>query len=317
MSDPFIRYLTAKRTVDDRALNRPVWQRLVQALPGATASTAPRLLEIGAGIGTMIERLIDWRLVTTASMTAIDASAASIAAAREGLPVWAGQRGLVTQYQPTTARRSILHIANDDLRLAVELEAIDLADFIAREQGRQTWDLLLAHAVLDLLNLPTTIPPLVNLVHPGGLLYLTINFDGGTLLQPTIDRDLDDLIECRYHRTMDERVIAGRPSGDSRTGRRLFGHLRAAGATILAAGSSDWVVFAGPAGYPGDEAFFLHFIIDTMHSALANDPVIEPARLAAWITQRHAQIERGELVYVAHQLDLLAERTHPPLGQER
>jgi len=36
---------------------------------------------------------------------------------------------------------------------------------------------------------------------------------------------------------------------------------------ILDAGSSDWVIFAGPQGYPSDEAYFLHFIIHTIGTA--------------------------------------------------
>jgi len=65
------------------------------------------------------------------------------------------------------------------------------------------------------------------------------------------------------------------------------------------------VVFAGPEGYPGDEAYFLHDIINTMHTALANHPELDADRFARWAQQRHAQIEDGSLVYIAHQLDLL------------
>jgi hypothetical protein len=104
---------------------------------------------------------------------------------------------------------------------------------------------------------------------------------------------------------MDQRITAGRLSGDSRTGRHLFDHLRAAGAELLDAGGSDWVVFAGPNGYPGDEAYFLHFILHTIHSALEGHPDLDAARFADWIARRHAQVDQGGLVYIAHQLDFL------------
>src|SRR5262249_9484522 len=116
------------------------------------------------------------------------------------------------------------------------------------------------------------------------------------------------------HQTMDRRLIAGKPSGDSRTGRHLFAHLRAAGAEVLAAGSSDWVVFASANGYHADEAYFLHFIIHTVHSALTGHPDVDPGRLADWIAQRHAQVEQGTLVYIAHQLDVLG-RVPKSLGE--
>jgi hypothetical protein len=102
---------------------------------------------------------------------------------------------------------------------------------------------------------------------------------------------------------MDERLTAGKPSGDSRTGRHLFAHLRSAGAEILASGSSDWIVFPSPSGYPQDEAYFLHFMIHTIYTALQGVPELDPTHLESWAAERHVQIERGELLYIAHQLD--------------
>jgi hypothetical protein len=55
--------------------------------------------------------------------------------------------------------------------------------------------------------------------------------------------------------------MVGAPSGDSPTGRPLFAQLRATDVEVRAAGSSDWVVFAGSNGYAADEAYFLHCII--------------------------------------------------------
>ncbi|MEZ4708993.1 MAG: hypothetical protein R3A44_17435 [Caldilineaceae bacterium] len=59
-----------------------------------------------------------------------------------------------------------------------------------------------------------------------------------------------------------------------------------------------WVVFGQPdergklGFYPADEAYFLHFIIDTMRGALDGDTALESARFARWIEQRHQQIGR-------------------------
>ena len=50
----FVRYLLSKRTIDDRALNHEVWQALASFLEGREHC---RILELGAGIGTMVERL--------------------------------------------------------------------------------------------------------------------------------------------------------------------------------------------------------------------------------------------------------------------
>ena len=133
------------------------------------------------------------------------------------------------------------------------------------------------------------------------------------MIEPTFD----ELVVRLYHRTMDERVTSGKPSGDSCTGRRLFMQLRNIGANILAAGASDWVVFPRSGGYPEDEAYFLHFILHTVEGALRGRPEIDPGELAAWLAARHAQVEGGELVYIAHQMDFFGLAHTPDSSQAR
>jgi hypothetical protein len=41
---------------------------------------------------------------------------------------------------------------------------------------------------------------------------------------------------------------------------------------------------------------------------LQGHPEIDNSLFEAWIAQRHAQIEAGTLVYIAHQLDFLGRR---------
>jgi hypothetical protein len=120
-----------------------------------------------------------------------------------------------------------------------------------------------------------------------------------------IDAELDPRIEILYHRTMDERRTRGSPSGGSHTGRQLLSLLLEMDIDVLAAGSSDWVVFPQNSAYLADEAYFLHFIVHTIDGALRGHPELDPPDFESWIQTRHAQIERGELTYIAHQLDLL------------
>ncbi|MBP7693215.1 MAG: class I SAM-dependent methyltransferase [Anaerolineales bacterium] len=275
----FVRYLAAKKTVDDRALNGPVWETLARCLPAGPL----RVLEVGAGIGTMVERVRERGLLAQADYLALDEQAANVAAGRERLA------GAAPQFR-------------------LDWQVGDLLEFAARPAQRGAWDLLIAHAVLDLLDLPTALPRLLKVLRPGGLFYFTLNFDGATLFQPELDPAFDAQIEALYHATMDARLTAGRRSGDSRTGRHLFEHLRRAGAEILAAGSSDWVVFASAGRYPADEAYFLRFILHTLAGALRDHPDLDAARFAAWVAARQAQIARGELVYIAHQLDFVGRR---------
>jgi SAM-dependent methyltransferase len=294
MTFDYARYLAAKTTVDDRALNRHVLAELRRLMPAG----APRVLEVGAGLGTMVARLMDWGVVGAGEYVLLDADRSLLDDSRRWLRDWAAARGLRSDLLPDG-----LHVG--DLRVC--LEHAELGSYLEAAHGAQgvPADVLIANAVLDLVDVPAILPGLLRLLVPGGVYWFTINYDGESIFEP--GHPHDHQVMRAYHRDMDERVRYGRPAGESRTGRRLFQYLRAAGAPALAAGSSDWVVSAGPDGsYPGDEAHFLRSILSTIQNALRSRPDwVEPADLAGWLAGRGRQLAAGELVYIAHQLDFV------------
>jgi len=72
MEYSFQRYLLSKRSVDDRALNGRTWQQFSQTLQSAQQMQNTSLIEIGAGIGTMFQRLTSSGLLRNAEYTALD-----------------------------------------------------------------------------------------------------------------------------------------------------------------------------------------------------------------------------------------------------
>jgi hypothetical protein len=297
-SSPYSHYLLCKRTVDDRALNRHVCERLRKELPSQPREPL-QVLEIGGGLGTMVARLIDWQLIKRAEYTLLDVDAQLLADARAWLASWAKARGLAC----TDENHSVRMRGEPDIDLTVRFVCAEIGDFLDKSPNLPRADLLVANAFLDLVDVPAMLPQLFGLMADGGLYWFTINFDGETILEP---EHADDALFMRvYHRSMDERIRHGRPAGDHRSGRHLFAHLRNAGASILAAGASDWVVHAQPTGYPDGEAQFLRQILDTTTAELGQHPEIPPGALTKWADLRRQQIDRGELVYIAHQLDFV------------
>ncbi len=297
-----VRYLAAKKSVDDRALNRRVWDRLARAL----AEPGPRplqVLEVGAGIGTMVERLLEKGVLPEATYTALDIRGDYLAEARRRLRRFTARQGLAL-----TEGENGLLLSGPGLNWRLNLETRDIFDLNSRKRARPAFDLLIAHAFLDLVDLASTLPLLFSWLRPGGLFYFSLNFDGATILRPPLDPEFDDRVEALYHESMDRRRVQGRPAGSSRTGRRLPALLRTLGARVLARGRSDWRVSPHRGRYPADEAYFLHFILHTIHQALKEDPRLEGGRLAAWIAARQAQVERGELTYLARQWDYLGTK---------
>ncbi|SFL71351.1 hypothetical protein [Geodermatophilus ruber] len=286
MSYPYTRYLAAKKSVDDRALNGRVLADMRRLMPAGAA----QVLEIGAGLGTMVARLLEWRVISAGEYTLLDVDRQLLRDSRAWLGEWATTRGLRAEPLPDGLRLG-------DLR--VRMVAAELGSYLEAGHGEPA-EVLIASAFLDLVDVPAVLPGLLRLLVPGGVYWFTINFDGESIFQP--DHPCDDDIMRAYHRSMNERVRFGRPAGESRTGRYLFRHLRSAGAPALSSGSSDWVVHAGPDGsYPDDEAYFLDSILQTIQDALKDR--VEPADLADWIAVRRRQLASGELLYIAHQFD--------------
>lgn len=297
----FIQYLDDKRSVDDRALNQNVLAALKAHLQGLSTQRDFKVLEVGAGIGSMLARLLDLDVIRTGRYDAIEINAALVGEAHSRLARYAERRSLSIE----SAETGVMIIRSNQHDLQVDFSIADILDFIRDGRAVASYDLLIAHAVLDLLDLHTVLPGLLQTLNPGGIFYFTLNFDGITHFEPPIDPQFDRAISSLYHDTMDQRTVAGHPSGDHQTGRKLLGMLLAQGASILAAGASDWLVLPVEGAYPDQEARFLAFILDTIEAALAGSESLDNDQLSAWLSTRRRQLERIELVYLAHQIDVL------------
>jgi hypothetical protein len=291
----YVRYLRAKQSIDDRSINRQVMGALSS---GLAAHTGPlRVLEIGAGVGVMASRLVDWGVIDRKTeYTLLDRDAASMAAAREHLEGWATR---------ATRRGPALLAEKNGVELDLRLELDDFVAFASNAEHRGRYDLVVANAVLDLFDLGPTLPLIWQMLAGGGQFWFTVNFDGETIFLPELA--LDRSVIDAYHASMGADAGATR-GGHSQTGRRLLEAIPASGAELLAAGSSDWVVFPRQQTYAGDEAYFLHHIVHTIEGGVAGSPGLSTGEFEAWARARHEQIERGELIYIAHQLDVLGRR---------
>lgn len=295
-----VRYLLSKRPVDDRALNRAVLETLRQKLQDRDRDRPLEILELGAGVGTMVARLADWGIIQNAHFTLVDRDSASLEAAQTELERWADR------FESTAD--GALQLTSGERQLRVRFVLGDALQVVVAPEHRQRYDLVTANAVLDLMDLRPALLRIWQALRPESLFWFSINFDGESIFLP--EAPLDEQVLRLYHRTMDERVRDGQPCGDSKTGRHLLQMIPETGAPLLAAGSSDWVVFPTNGKYANDEGYFLHHILHTIWTALSSHPEVEGGALdrgalERWVESRHEQIDQGKLIYVAHQLDLV------------
>src|ERR1700745_2509498 len=154
MTSDYARYLAAKTTVDDRALNRQVLTELCRLMPAG----APRVLEVGAGLGTMVARLLDWGVVGAGEYVLLDADRQPVGCSRRGRHRWAAARGVRSDLLPDGLQVG-------DLR--VRLVHAELGDYLEAARGELA-EVLIANAVLDLVDVRAVLPGLWGVVVPGG-----------------------------------------------------------------------------------------------------------------------------------------------------
>ena len=297
----YIRYLTAKKYVDDRALNRHVWKSLKANLSASSGKDWLEVIDIGAGTGTMFERMMTWRLSTRLHYTMVEKVPEYLSAFKAKSHHNLSSLSYALKWRNNTSA----DIISNEVIGTIDTYCADLYDVIFNKEYFGRFDIIIAHAVMDLVNIKDVLDGFEKLVKPGGLLYLTLNYDGLTVFIPPFDPDFEHYLFQRYHLSMDQRIIAGRQSGSSQSGRELLTMLSRRQLPILAVGSSDWFIYPSIQGYLNDDSYFLEEILQTIYHQLQCDHHIDSRRLSAWMTHRHKQLKAMELTFMARNIDVL------------
>jgi len=271
-----VRYLEAKRSVDEASRSRRVADRFLAGLPAA-----PRVLEAGAGTGSLVPWLVE-RGVTAGSYRGVEASAAVVAHARHARPAELRYRG-----QEVTDQRVGSRVADLDVRFEV-------GDALAELPGDDA-DAVVAQQFMDLVSIPDAVEAFTGALAPGGVAYFPLTFDGMSVFEP--GHEADRAVERAYHEAINR--AAGRTS---RAGRRLATHLRRAPGELVAMDASDGIVRPHGEGYRADERYVLECILGFVESSVTPETV--PA-IDDWLQTRRRQLARGDLLYVGHRYDLL------------
>lgn len=289
-------YLAAKKQIDDASLNSNVLNRCMKELQKKEKA---QIVELGAGTGAMAERFLDAGANFQSYMLVDELEENTNSSYRHLLSV------LKEREIPHTESEERIAFSSDTGKSEFRFATADCFDYLQDKSGE--YDLLIACALIDLLPMRRAVTEFFSSLKPNGLFYFPINFDGETIFEPVTNPIREERLMREYHRTMDERIINDVVSGDSRTGRKLFSLIPELGGQILSGGASDWVVFPSGNRYSKDSRVFLRFILDTVMSALDVVETVDRQELVNWYEERLEQLERGELIYIAHQLDIMGQ----------
>ncbi|MCI0654100.1 MAG: class I SAM-dependent methyltransferase [Methylococcaceae bacterium] len=298
MKVDFRAYLEAKYALDGRSLNREVLQNLKQ---GLAAKRHLRCLDLGSGTGAMPKRLIDLCPNTSLELTGLDIDAGLLDIASEQLTWKLRSLGFQTEKigPGITARRK-----QQSVRIGFECATV--LDWSPHE-NTGGFDLISAHAFMDIVPLQPLVEKILDLLVPGGIFYSALNYDGDTALLPVYsDEEYERRILDHYDRSMEIRRIQEMPTGGARSGRRLLGELAAAGFAIHTYGTSDWNMTPVNGLYRDRDAFCLKSLLAMIRGEASGSRGFSPEALADWYSDRSRAVDAGVLGMIVHQLDILA-----------
>lgn len=272
----YVQYLDVKRSIDDRSLNKNVWRIFSSWLKEKNKQELTlRVLEIGAGVATMIERLLEASLLEKCHYVALEPEVSFKKAALNRLESWSSQHSWVFEINT----ENLWHIRNEKCHITVQWLKADAEEIeVLFEEG--SFDLILSHAVIDLLPVPEIMPAILMKLKKQGAFYFSLNFSGSTQFFPEYEEDAD--ISKKYHADMDSRFpeSSWQPS---MTGHNLAKWLKDYGCHQVIDGESDWCL--GPA-----DQIFIGNILDTIKKCLAGLPDVEE-----WLVKRNQELSKEKL----------------------
>jgi len=280
----FTDYLAAKFALDERSLNPEVRGAFLEALRGLAEI---RCLDAGAGTGATLRRLLHHGLERPLSVTALDRDPSLLAVA-----------------QAENARRP-----PSSRPVEIRFVAQELKD----HRPAHPYNVIVAHAFLDIVPLGPALRRFAGWLEPGGYLHATLNYDGGTVFT---ERYEDAAFESRlldyYNQTMESRLVDGEATGGAWCGRRLLSLLPEFGFVVLAHGASDWDIAPSGGRYCDDDATCLAALLEMICAEGRRSPLFHPRELDRWHAERQSRVAQGTLAMRVHNTDVLAH--HAPRG---
>ena len=135
-----------RKSVDDRSINQHALHHLAKELANRSYSGPLQVVEVGPGIGTMLERLMGWQILPDVCYQAIDLEPANIKEARRLFPVWSSAMGVEMTKTPSGGE---LSAKDGSHHITVGFDTMDMYDWIAGQGENNPVDLLIAHAFME------------------------------------------------------------------------------------------------------------------------------------------------------------------------
>ncbi len=306
-STEYPQYLSAKKKIDDRSLNRHVWQTLQRSLPKSNVNTPLEVLEIGGGIGTMFLRMVEWQLTPYMNYLLSDPNGEYIDIFWQALAPWCRKKNI--EIEKLSATHALISTTKSSIYISTMVA--DAEQIVYHFQNKRKHHLLVASGVFDLLDIEIFLPNYLDLLDTSGMLYASINYDCRSIFLPTWPDTRESELLKHYHESMERNSLSSSPLPACMSGSRLLSAALKNKFAILAAGSSDWLVHPKEKYYAEDETLFLRAILETIWLELRENKDVDQIFLKDWLLQRQNHLNEGKLIFSAKNLDMLLASPMP------
>lgn len=277
-------WLAARAPFDEAALD-PVAVELIRRWgAGMPRDYRPVVVDLGSGTGAALGRARRWLAPFEIVAFAVDKDS-----------------GLLARATARDGCRRVVAVVGD------LLEPLEVHG--GPPDG--TVDLVVGHALADLVPLDRLAARAVALARPRALVHLALAYDGLTVFAPSadpalnVDADLERAVLSAFHRHMDRQAIHTPDYGGSTAGRRLGPALDAAGLEVLVDAPSVWNLRASEG--PGARTV-LAWLLRFMLEAVREVGDVPSEDLEAWGMARQAALARRTLAVRVGHRDVLARR---------
>jgi SAM-dependent methyltransferase len=296
--DAFAQFLQAKYALDQRSLNPVVWRFFLNELSGRNPL---EWLDVGTGTGAMLRRILQYYDHGAMHLTGLDIEFDLLDIAETEIASLLQAKGFAVE---NAAGRLQAERGADCI--VFQPVCTPLSEF---QLPPNHYDVITAHAFMDLVPLRQTLAGFHDGLKPGGLFYSTINYDGETVVFPPYpDSEFEDALLQTYDASMEARRLNGSETGGAKCGRRLYGELLNVGFEIVSYSSSDWNITPCNGVYLDDDQVVLDRLLEWVCSEGRNDPSLEREKLDRWLECRRRQRQERTLGIIVHQIDILARK---------
>jgi SAM-dependent methyltransferase len=288
------RYFEAKAFVDEKSLHEPT-KSLFLAVAGRLKG---KVLDLGCGSGKMLQRLLEWGIPESTIYVGVDSDPGVVEPFQHTFNAFLGQ-------VQTNAKENRIEItARQGIRIVLHTQRAE--DYLSEQEQ---FEVITSCSFFDLVNVYSVLPLVYEKLTGGGCGYFVCNFAGETYFEPVISSELDERVVRLYHDSMRRRNLTlGIPDGEYCSGRKLAPIWQRCGGEVISLGSSDWVLYPRHGEYPREERHLLQFILNLVTQALRGYSELAPEEIDFWIGERKRQLDDGQLIFVAHNLDFLGTK---------